>query len=533
MSNSDSKIKTDPSTFEALSYLDGLQTRFSSMAEMITARASEIPNRVFVTYYDQSYTYAQVNQKANRVAHYLQKLGIQKDDIVSLLILNSPEIYDCLFGANKIGATAGMINFALKGPEIAYVLDDSKPKVVFVGSDFMSEFVSGYNQAEYKPIVVEVVTDVEHTETLAQTTLSAILSEYSDEEILVAQDLDDPYLLLYSSGTTGKPKGILNSNRGQFSICREMARLGIVKGEDVMLILLPMFHTNPICVWTFPLMYCGQTVCIRKAYSPTDFWPAITENNITILQGVPAMYNYVYYSIDPATVDRSKLKLRWAFCGAAPLAVDLVHGFKEKFGVDIIEGYGLTENNGIATANPIHGKRKIGSVGIAMSEQEIEIFDDNLNPMPVGEPGEICIKGECNMVGYLNKPEATADTVIDGWLRTGDIGYRDDEGYFYIVDRKKDMINRGGENIYPREIEAVLEPHPDIVAVAVIGHPDEALGERVKAVLEISQPGALSAEDIQEYLKDKIADYKIPEIVEIVDELPRNPTGKILKRELR
>lgn len=533
MSNPDSNNSHKKSSLDELSFLQGLQTEFSSIAEMISTRAREIPDRVFVKYYDQSYTYAQTNEKANRVAHFLQKMGVEKGDIVSLLILNSPEIYDCMFGAQKLGATAGLINFALKGPEIAYVLDDSRPKVVFVGSDFMAEFVLGYNQAEHKPEVVEVVTEIKHTETLATNTLSAILADFPDDEILIPQQLEDPYLLLYSSGTTGKPKGILNSSRGQFSICRAMAQLGIVEGDDVMLILLPMFHTNPICVWTMPLMFCGQTVCIRSAYSPADFWPAITENGITILQGVPAMYNYVYYSIDPATIDRSNLKLRWAFCGAAPLAVDLIEGFKEKFDVNIIEGYGLTENNGIATANPIHGKRKPGSVGIAIPEQEIEIMDDDLNPMPVGEPGEVCIKGECNMVGYLNKPEATKDTLIDGWLRTGDMAYRDDERYYYIVDRKKDMINRGGENIYPREIEIVLEPHPDIVAVAVLGHPDEALGERVKAVIELSSPNALTAEDVKAYLADKIAKYKIPEIVEFTEALPRNPTGKVLKRMLR
>ncbi len=521
-------------TLEELPFLKGLRTDFSSVAEMLSTRAQEISDKIFVKYYDRTYTYSQTNQKANKVAHYLQKQGVKKGDVVSLLIINSPEIYDCMFGAQKLGAISGSINFALQAPEIAYVLDDSKPKIVFISSDFKEQFSAGYEIAAHKPIVVEVETEAGSSKaSFVQTTIKAILSESPDDEILVPQDLDDPYLLLYSSGTTGKPKGILLSNRSQLSVCRDVTRLGSIRGDDIVQIILPMFHTNPICVWTFPTLFSGQTVCIRKVYSPNDFWPSLIENGTTILQGVPAMYNYVYYSIDPSAADHSMLKLKWAFSGAAPLSVDLIDGFKERFDVEIIEGYGLTEGTGISTANPLDGKRKPGSIGIAVPEQEVAIMDDNLNPLKPYEKGEICIKGDATMIGYLNKPDATAETICDGWLRTGDIGYRDDDGFFYIVDRKKDMINRGGENIYPREIENVLEAHPDITAVAVLGHPDEALGERVRAVIEVSKPGVLTDSNIKTYLKDKIAKYKIPEIIEFTEQIPRNPTGKILKKDLR
>lgn len=270
-----------------------------------------------------------------------------------------------------------------------------------------------------------------------------------------------------------------------------------------------------------------------QGFLPQDFWPSIIENEISILMGVPAMYTYVYYSIDPSTIDRTRLKLNWAFSGAAPLSVDLIQGFKEKFNVDIIEGYGLTEGTGVTTANPPLGNRKPGSIGMALWEQEVAIMDDNLVLLPPGTRGEICVKGEATMLSYLNNPDATAAAIQDGWLRTGDVGYMDEDGFFYVVDRKKDLINRGGENIYPREIEAVLESHPEIAAVAVIGVPDEALGERVKAVIETSRPGVLSEEDVKEFLADKLARFKIPEFVEIMEQIPRNPTGKILKRNLR
>jgi len=501
---------------EDVAALKNKQLKFDSIAQMFTTRAQEIPNRNHVIYYDQTITYAQTNERANKVANYLKERGIKKQDVVSLMVSNSPEIYYIMFGAQKLGAIAGVINFALMGPEIAHVLDDSKPKIVFVGSEFMDVFFKGYQQAEHKPVVVEVTTETKHDITIAQQRLSDILDQYPDDEALVPQQLDDPFLLLYSSGTTGLPKGILLSNRGQLDICHGMSSIGLVKSNnETMLILLPMFHINPISVWTFPLSFMGQTLCIRKAFSPDDFWPAIIDNNVTIVMGVPAM------------------KLKYAFCGAAPLSVDLIKGFKDKFGVEIIEGYGLTETCGVSTVNPPDGTRKAGSCGLAMPGQEIEIMDVNNHIVLPGEKGEVCIRGNNKMIEYLNNPEATKNSVIDGWLHTGDIGFLDEDGFLFVVDRTKDMINRGGENIYPREIEIVLEAHPDVLAVAVIGVSDDALGERVKAVIEPSEPGVLTQKIIQEYLKEKMAKYKIPEFIEIVDTLPRNPTGKVLKYKLR
>ncbi|NOX32481.1 MAG: long-chain-fatty-acid--CoA ligase [Deltaproteobacteria bacterium] len=522
------------SQLEDVIALKNKRLEFDSIAQMFTVRAREIPKRTHVLYYDQKITYAQTNERANKIANYLKEKGIKKGDVVSLMISNSPEIYYVMFGTQKIGAIAGVINFALMGPEIAHVLDDSKPKIVFVGSEFMASFSKAYHQAGHKPVVVEVKTEAKFNSDIAEETLLDILDKYPADEALVEQNPGDPFLLLYSSGTTGLPKGILLSNQGQFDICHAMSVIGLVTSDnETMLILLPMYHTNPICVWTYPLTFMGQTLCIRKGFSPDDFWPAILDNNITILMGVPAMYNYVYYSIDASTIDLSKLKLKFAFSGAAPLSVDLINGFKEKFDVEIIEGYGLTESVGVSAVNPPEGKRKAGSCGLSMPGQEIEIMDDDNTIVPAGEKGEVCIKGTNNMIEYLNNPKATKETIIDGWLHTGDIGYIDEEGFLFVVDRKKDMINRGGENIYPREIEMVIEAHPDVMAVAVIGVPDDAMGERVKAVIEPSKPDILTKEIVKAYLKDKLAKYKIPEFIEITDKIPRNPTGKILKYKLR
>jgi len=527
------KVRFKPVLQDELPLLKGRRTAFESVAEMVTVRAQEVPDHTFVRFYDQVITYAQINAQANRVANSLRHRGIGKGDVVSLLISNSPEVYTVMFGIQKLGAIAGSINFMLKGPEIAYLLEDSRPVMVFVSSEFLPEFTRGRDLSNHKPEVIEVKTAAGSETDSGFEQLSHILDRYPPDEALVSQEASDPFLLLYSSGTTGQPKGILLKNGGQLSICRAMASIGLFNPDDVMLILLPMFHTNPICVWTYPIIYCAQTLCIRKAFSPDDFWPSITQNRVSILMGVPAMYNYVYYSVDSSTVDRSALSLNFAFCGAAPLSVDLIKGFEEKFNVEIIEGYGLTECTGVSTVNPPQGKRKPGSIGVALPEQEIKIMDDDNRELPSGQKGEICIRSEAVMRGYLNNPDATANTIVDGWLHTGDIGYMDEEGFIFIVDRKKDMINRGGENIYPREVEIALESHPDVKEVAVVGTPDAALGEKVKAFVIPVEPETLTAKDIKDYLKDRLAGYKIPELIEFMEALPRNPTGKIMKKELR
>jgi long-chain acyl-CoA synthetase len=255
---------------------------------------------------------------------------------------------------------------------------------------------------------------------------------------------------------------------------------------------------------------------------------------VTIVQGVPAMYDYVYQAADPAIIKKDRLKLRLAYCGAAPLPASLIRNFKEKFNVEVVDGYGLTEATGVSvTCSSVPPKPAEGAIGTAFPLLEVEIMDENNNILPYGEKGEICTKGDAVMVGYLNKPEATAEAIRDGWLHTGDVGHMDEEGYIYISGRLKEMINRGGENIYPREVEIPLEKHPKISEVAVIGKADPALGERVHACVILKEEETMTLEELQEYLSDKIAKYKIPESVAFMKSFPRNPTGKILKHTLK
>ncbi len=517
---------------EELPVLKGLRLEFDSIAEMLTVRAQEIPNRPHVLFYDEVITYSQTNDRANKVGNFLKEKGVAKGDIVSVMILNSPDVYYTMFGAQKLGAIAGSINYMLKGPEIAFLLEDCKPKVTFVGSEFMLEFAKGWELSSHKPLVVEVETGIPHGTAIPETTLKDILAKYSTDECLVPLAPEDPFFLMYSSGTTGTPKGILLSNQGELSVCVDTAHLNAPEPGDVMMIILPMFHANPLCVWTYPCSYLGITICIRKIFSPNDFWPSCTRYGVNIVQAVPAMYAYIVAAADPAQIEMDKLKLRYAFSGAAPMPLNVVAAFKEKFGVRVIDGYGLTEACGVSTSS-FGCPENWASIGMAYNEQEVEILDDDNNIMPYGEKGEICIKGNAVMIGYLNRPEDTAEAIKDGWLHTGDMGYMEETGFVYISGRKKEMLNRGGENIYPREIEIPLEKHPKIMEVAVIGAPDPSLGERVRACIVLNEPGSMTEEEVKEYLSDKIAKYKIPEFVDFMTEIPRNPSGKILKHELK
>nr|WP_211289498.1 class I adenylate-forming enzyme family protein [Sporomusa silvacetica] len=517
---------------EAQAHLKGRRLEFESIAQMLTIRSRETPEASHVYYYDQKLSYRDTNERANQVANFLKEKGVKKGDIVAVMIRNAPEIYYAMWGAQKLGAVALAMNYCLKGPEIAYVLNDAKPKAAFVGSDYLDEFAKGLDQSESKPYVVEAVTDVTHESAIAQKKFADILDQYPTDECLVKQSLDDPFMLLYSSGTTGQPKGILLSNRAQLSQCRNFNRQGYIKGNDVMMIMLPMFHTNPLCVFTYPISYAGQVLCIRKKFSPHEFWPAVMQYGITIIMGVPTMFDYILSKVEPIGIDLSKVKIRYAFTGGASLSLATRREFKKKYNIDFLVGYGLTEGCGGNTTEPALGHFKDGSCGMTHPGEQIEIMDEEGNILPNNVDGEICIKGDCVMMGYLNKPEQAAEIMRGGFLHTGDIGHFDDDGYLYIVDRKGDMIIRGGENIYPRQIEIVLEEHTLIAEVAVIGVPDKYLGQQVKAYIVPKQKGSMTVEATRKWLLERMAKYKVPVLFEFVDRLPRTPSGKVQKFKL-
>jgi long-chain acyl-CoA synthetase len=276
----------------------------------------------------------------------------------------------------------------------------------------------------------------------------------------------------------------------------------------------------------------GVTIVLRTGFSASEFWEVVEQYGVTFWSAVPAVYN-ILLQIPETAEGRDLSSVKFGICGAAPMPVDTFRKFEETFGIKIIEGYGLTEGTVASAINPVAGKRKIGSIGKPLPGQEIKILDDDGNELPPGDVGELCVGGGNVMKGYLRKPEANAETLRDGWLRTGDMAYMDDEGYFFIVDRKKEMIIRGGENIYPKEIDNLLFSHPKILEAAVVGVPDEIMGEEVKAYIVVKPGETMTDEDVRQFCKKNLASFKVPRYVEFIDELPKNIIGKTLKKHLK
>jgi acyl-CoA synthetase (AMP-forming)/AMP-acid ligase II len=341
---------------------------------------------------------------------------------------------------------------------------------------------------------------------------------------------DDLATLMYTSGTTGKPKGAMLTHANVLANAAMGAELlPLVAGERVGM-LLPLFHVNAQIVTCVIPMMVGCEVAMWERFSASTFWQTVTELEPVAVSAVPTILAAVLHT---ANAPMGRTSLRYIICGAAPLSRELLEAFESRFDIRILEGYGLTESTCVSSLNPYYGVRKPGSIGLPVRGQQMKILTPDSGPVDDGELGEIVVKGPNVMAGYLHNPEATATTVRDGWLHTGDVGYMDADGYFFIVDRAKDMIIRGGENIYPREIEEVLYTHAGILECAVIGVPDEIRGEEVIAVVA-PKPGVdLDEEELKAWSAERLAGFKVPRRFEIRAELPKTPTGKISKPPLR
>jgi long-chain acyl-CoA synthetase len=441
--------------------------------------------------------------------------------VVGVVLRNGPEYLELWWAILWLGAVLNPVNPDLTGRETAEILADSGASTVVCHEEAATALEARRPQLAALAQVIAVAQRSE--DPLGVLRGGGTIAE---PEPVAPHDLA---ALLYTSGTTGRPKGAMLSHRNLLADTWMLAELLPLGRGDVLGMVLPLFHANAQVVTTLVPLLIGGQVAMWERFSASGFWATVKEFEPVTFSAVPTMLAALLHA--PGADAAETNTLRFVICGAAPLSPALFRRFEEKFGVAILEGYGLTEGTCCSTLNPFLGPRKIGSIGIPTRGQEVVIRDEQGEIAPAGIRGELCVRGPNVMQGYFNRPDATSEALLDGWLHTGDIGYRDDDGFFFLVDRKKDMIIRGGENIYPREIEDVLLEHPAVQGAAVIGRPDEVRGEEVHAVVVLA-PGSELAR-VEEHCRELLAAFKIPSSWQVVDELPTTSTGKIDKKPLR
>ncbi len=495
-----------------------------NLGSILRTNAFETPDAPVLRAGDLTISYAELDRAARGVATRLRERGIAPGDKVALLIPNVPEFTIAYFGILYAGATVVPINVLAAAPEVTYFLQDSEARMLFVHPLFEQ-----VGRAGASPLAVTVVLA---TSEVAPDTLGEFATA-DPIDALHPTSPQDTAVILYTSGTTGKPKGAELTHSNLFINCAVVVPRLLPPTDTVhrALATLPLFHSFGQTVIQNGLIAAGGSLTLLPRFDAEQAFALIERDRLTIFAGVPTMYFALLHHRGDRAYDVSSL--RSCLTGGAPMPVEVMYAFEEKFNVEILEGFGLSETSPIASFNVLTKARKPGSIGYPVWGVEMCIVNDTDQPLPDGEHGEICIRGHNIMKGYLNRPDANREVLRGGWFHTGDIGYRDGDGCYWIVDRMKDMILRGGFNVYPREVEEVLYQHEAVVEAAVIGVPHESHGEEVKAVVALKPDAKVSAEELQNFCKDRLAAYKYPRVIEFLDALPKGPTGKILKRELR
>ncbi|TFD99241.1 fatty acid--CoA ligase family protein [Jeotgalibacillus salarius] len=501
--------------------------------------AEQFSGKTAYHFLDQSATYAELNGAVNKMANFFESIGIKKGDHVGLLLGNSPHFIIAMYAALRTGATVIPINPIYTPDEIAYIIRDGDVKAV-VALDLLLPLIEKAHAA-LPSVAHYVVCETEQgtAEKLAalpeevQGKVTAFTQAMSNQQpVYKGPELieDDTAIILYTSGTTGKPKGAMLSHKNVYSNAKDVAEYLNITGEDRVVTTLPMFHVFALTVVLNAPLINGGTLLIVPRFSPKDVFDVVEKYKATVFAGVPTMYNFLLQY--PEANSNSFESVRLCISGGASMPVALLENFEQKFNVRVSEGYGLSEASPVTCFNPLDRDRKAGSIGTSITNVDNKVVNELGEELPPGEVGELIVKGPNVMKGYYKMPEETEVTIRDGWLFTGDLAKKDDEGYFYIVDRKKDMVIVGGYNVYPREVEEVLYTHESVVEAAVVGVPDMNFGEAVHAFVVLKDK-AVSKEDIQSFCTQKLAKYKVPTLIEFIEELPKNTTGKILRRALR
>jgi long-chain acyl-CoA synthetase len=500
-----------------------------TLGRMLEDTASRMPRKCAIKFQKHKISYRQVNETVNKLAHGFRTLGLEKGDRVGILSENCPEYIFSYFGILKLGGIAVPINSFLTGNEVKYIANDCQIKVLIVSQKFLQTVQPVLSQMPSIRHVV-VISDVGQQE---HTPFAKLLESGSPENIHADVADDDLAVFIYTSGTTGHPKGAMLTHNNLVSNARDSVTSMFFVSKDKILLFLPIFHSFTFTVCVLVPVYTGATIIlIGSVKSFDEIKKAILFDRVTVFIGVPAVFNVLATKPIPKILKYISA-IKFFVSGSAPLPTPVIGKIEEKFGSPMCEGYGLSESSPVVSVNPRFAVRKPGSVGLPIQNVQVKVVDAELRELPRGETGELAVKGPNVMVGYYNLPEETKKTIVDDWLLTGDIARIDEDGYIYIVDRKKDMLLVRGINVYPREIEEVLYANPKILECAVIGVPDESKGEVPKAIIVLKENETLTEKEVREYCKEHLASYKLPKIIEFRPSLPKTSTGKIMKRSLR
>jgi long-chain acyl-CoA synthetase len=465
-------------------------------------------------------SYAELRVAAARMTSLLSSLGIVPGDRVAVMLPNVPAFPIVFYGALGAGGVVVPMNPLLKSREVAYHLSDSGARVLFAWHAVAGE--AGKGAAETGAQVVEVT----------EPALCSLLAGFAPVPAGVERAGDDDAVILYTSGTTGRPKGAQLTHAGLARNARLTAVTLLDTGPgDVVMGCLPLFHVFGLTCALNATIIGGGLLTLLPRFDPAAALEIIGRDKVTIFEGVPTMYAAMLHHPARAQADASSLRV--CISGGSAMPVEIMREFERAFGCIILEGYGLSETSPVASFNHPGMVRKPGSIGTPVEGVEMRVVDDAGAELQPGEIGEIVIRGHNVMKGYLGNPAATAEAITDGWFRTGDLARVDDDGYFYIVDRKKDLVIRGGYNVYPREVEEVLYEHPAVAEAAVIGIPDRDLGEEVGAAVKLKPGADATAAKLRSFVRDRVAPHKYPRYLWLVEDLPKGPTGKILRREVK
>jgi long-chain acyl-CoA synthetase len=491
----------------------------TNLATTLTQATARYPDRAAIRMDAHVMTYRDLDEASARAASWLLGRGITAGDRVCLMLPNTPEFAELYYGILRAGAIVVPMNPLLKSREVEYYLTDSQASLALIWHGVAGQAAEGARRAGTDLVIIE------------PGELASTLAGCAPVTTIAERESSDTAVILYTSGTTGQPKGAELTHDNLFRNV-EVTRTTLLnlRPEDVILGALPLFHSFGQVVGMGCAVASGACLTLLPRFDPGRALEIIKRDQVSVLPGVPTMYAAILHSAGGGAGDAASLRL--CVSGGAAMPVELLRAFEKEFGCMILEGYGLSETSPVASFNHPDRRRKPGTIGQPISGVDMRVQADDGSPLPAGEIGEIAVRGHNVMKGYWRRPGETAEVLSHGWFRTGDLGLMDSDGYFSIVDRKKDMIIRGGLNVYPREVEEVLYEHPAVAEAAVIGVPDEMFGEEVAAVVTLKPGAAADPDELRQYVKGQLASYKYPRHVWIVAELPHGDTGKILKRAI-